>query len=406
MPAHDLSACPRRRGRSPFPALAAVAATVALTAATASPAAAEAREPAPASRAEIQRALDAMVAAGAPGVTARITDENGTWTATSGVADLDSGTPMPANGAFRPASVTKSLVATVVLQLEDEDALSLDDTLGELLPGTVPGGDGVTVNRLLNHTSGLPDYIEDPLFEDPEDYTRRGFTPEELVEIADRQDPSAEPGEFAYSNTNYVLLGMIVEELTGNTLGDELGDRVLRPAGMDRSYLPVRETGLPGEHASGYYRLAGRQDLTEATEIDPSFAWAAYGLVSTPEDVAGFYRALWDGDLLPAASLAKMREMVPGPNFFMSGYGLGLERMDLTCTSPEGHTGSIPGFSTFAFLTGDGDRQVTVSANAFLLDASATPMILAALDVLNLGLCGEPFTPPQAMEQAGPLAPA
>jgi D-alanyl-D-alanine carboxypeptidase len=399
MPAPAPSAPTRRR--HPFRVPAAVVAA-ALTAVAAPPAAADAGGPDPAPRAEIQRALDAVVAAGAPGATARITDENGTWTATSGTADLDTGAPMPANGAFRAASVTKSLVATVVLQLEDEGALALDDPLDELLPGALPGGGDVTVYQLLTHTGGLADYIADPLFQDPENYLRRGFTPEELVEIAARQEPHGAPGELAYANVNYVLLGMVVEELTGDTLGDALTDRVLEPAGMHRSYLPVHETGLRGRHASGYYRLAGQQDLTEATELDPSFAWAAYGLVSTPKDIERFYRALWDGDLLPAASLARMREMVPGPDFFVSGYGLGLERMDLTCTRPEGHTGSMPGFSTFAFLTPDGERQVTISINAFLLDASATPMILAALDVLNLEFCGEPFTFPQGAERAAP----
>lgn len=404
MPTPDRSAPTHPRRRHPFRTPAVVVAAATLTAVATPPAAAEARGPDPAPRAEIQQALDAMVAAGAPGAAARITDEHGTWTATSGVADLDSGAPMPVNGAFRAASVTKSLVATLVLQLEDEGALALDASLDELLPGAVPGSGDTTVYQLLTHTSGLPDYIADPLFQDREDYLWRGFTPEELVEIAGRQEPTTDPGELAYSNTNYVLLGMIVEKLTGDTLSDALADRVLKPAGMHRSYLPVHETGLRGKHASGYYRPAGQQDLTEATEFDPSFAWAAYGLVSTPKDLEGFYRALWDGELLPAASLAKMREMVPGPDFFVSGYGLGLERMDLTCTSPEGHTGGIPGFSTFAFQTPEGDRQVTISANVHLLDTSATPMILGALDVLNLEFCGEPFVLPQEAEHAGPLA--
>ncbi|MER5997161.1 serine hydrolase domain-containing protein [Nonomuraea angiospora] len=147
------------------------------------------------------------MAAGAPGVPARIDDDRGTWIGTGGTADLDTREPMPSEARFRVASVTKSMVAAVVLQLVQESRLSLDEPIGKRLPGQIDGGDRITVRELLNHTGGLATYDHAAEFADPEQYGKRTYTPRQLTDEAERL-PRPERGRFSYSNTGYILLGL------------------------------------------------------------------------------------------------------------------------------------------------------------------------------------------------------
>ncbi|SDN22962.1 serine hydrolase domain-containing protein [Allokutzneria albata] len=329
----------------------------------------------------LQASLDEMTKNGAPGVVAQLRDGGRTWTGRSGVGDLDRGTPVPLNARFRAGSVTKSLVAAVVLQLVGEGRLGLDQ----------PVLDDITVRALLNNTSGLPDYLSDPVFADPRVYGKRTFTPDELIEIALRHKRGT---GWKYSNTNYVVLGRLVERTTGEPLGEELARRVLRPAGMRSTFLPATFPRIPGPHATGYY-LHGdithnpdpQPQLQPLTEINPSFAWAAYGLVSTTDDLQRFYDALLSGKLLPAALLKEMQQTVPTGNPAFPGYGLGLERVDLTCGAAWGHTGSIPGYMTFAFAREDGRRQFTFSINAQVLDRSSGRFLAPGFAALEKALC-------------------
>jgi D-alanyl-D-alanine carboxypeptidase len=301
-------------------------------------------------RTDIQRELDAMVTAGVPGVVLTVRDGERSWRAEAGVADLDTGAPLPRNGRFRIASLTKQLVATVVLQLWNQGRLAPEDTLGELLPGLVPGAEGVRVEQLLHNTSGLADYVAAPEFADPAEYVWNRYTPEELVGLADELGHGT-PGGWGYSNTNFILLGMIIERVTGDDLADQLRNRVFRPAGMHATELP-RHPFVRGPHASGHYRI-GAGPRVELTELNPSFAWAAYGAVSTAEDLHRFQSALAGGRLLPAALAERMRtDAVETGNPAWPRYGLGAEEMYTTCgVRLWGHTGAIPGYSTLAFAT-------------------------------------------------------
>ncbi|SHH08467.1 D-alanyl-D-alanine carboxypeptidase [Streptoalloteichus hindustanus] len=343
-------------------------------------------------RAAIQRELDRSVAEGAPGATALVAEGSTRWRTTSGVADLDTRAPMPADGRFRAASLTKSMVATVVLQLVDERRLRLADPVASVLPGVVPRGDRITVEQLLRHTSGLPDYINVPEMADPAVYGRRTFTPRQLVDFALRQAPVGEPGQkFSYSNANYILLGMIIERLTGG-LADALRERVFGPADMRASYFPVTFPFLVGPHASGYYLAAGR--MTKVTELNPSFAWAAYAVVSTPSDIQRFYRALLTGRLLPARLVETMRVTVPTGKEPWSGYGLGLETLKTTCgVTAWGHTGSIPGFVSMAFSSEDGQRQVIATLNVQSADREFGKIAMPVLNAVNTVFCGVPYVP-------------
>jgi D-alanyl-D-alanine carboxypeptidase len=338
----------------------------------------------------IQAELDLMVAAGTPGVVVTVAHADGRWRAEAGVSDVDTGGRLPRDGLFRAGSLTKSMVATVVLALVHEEKLSLTGSLGELLPGAVPGGDGIRVEQLLNHTSGLADYVSAPEFTDPARYTSRTYSPTRLVQMANSLG-HGEPGvAWKYSNTNYILLGMIVEKVTLHTLSQELRRRVFLPAGMSRSDLPTTAPYLAGPHASGYYRIDPVPRF-ELTELNPSFAWASYGVVSTATDVQRFYRALFSGKLLPPELVRRMYEDAPATNNpVWPHYGLGLEEMHTTCgVTLWGHTGAIPGYQTYAFATLDGKRQVTVSANLF--SPKDGRQALRAVNTINIEFCGEPW---------------
>ncbi len=353
---------------------------------------------------QVQQALDAMVKAGAPGALARVDDTTGSWTLTSGTADLTTRRDIPHDARFRIASLTKGVVATTILRLAETGRLELDRPVATWLPGAIHDADRITVRRLLNHTSGLADYLDHPSFRDPQSYTRRTWQPQQLVALADGLPRAHPPGErFTYANAGYILLGLLIEKVTGNRLGDEIEHRVLRPAGMTRTRLPLTDPHLHGPHATGYLLPEGA-DATDPgalepfTKINPSFAWAAYGLVSDARDVNRFYQALFSGRLIGPASLEQMRTAVDtrqAPVF--PHYGLGLATAGLTCGEKWGGTGSIPGYVTFAFADRDGKRRMTISVNVQRNDPKAGEMLIHGVDALNRYFCGTPYP-------AGPVA--
>jgi len=198
-------------------------------------------------RAALQRDLDAIHAAGATGVQGSVRGRHERLTARSGVADLRTGRPVPRGGYFRMGSNTKTFVATLVLQLVAEGRLSLDDTVERWLPGIVAGngndGRTVTVRHLLQHTSGLYNYTNDlNELASPEGYESvrfRSWRPTELVAMAMRHPPNFAPGtHWDYSNTGYILVGMIIEAVTGRTWDIEVRDRVIRPLGLRHTFSP------------------------------------------------------------------------------------------------------------------------------------------------------------------------
>jgi D-alanyl-D-alanine carboxypeptidase len=321
---------------------------------------------------ELRGLLDQIVAAGAPGGAALVKDEYGVRQAASGLADLRTRRPMRPGLNYRAASVTKSFVATVMLQLVAEGRLSLSDTVEHWLPGILPYGDQVTIRQLLNHTSGVPEYLLVPLLElyASKQGQFRSWTPRELVALVADQPPLFPPGTtYSYSNTNYVLAGLIVEAATGNKLGHELTGRIIRPLRLRDTFFPVNRPDIPGRNARGYSLPLGDQGpvldgpLLDFTVYNPSLAWAAGNLVSDLGDLARFFRALLGGRLLSPALLAEMTTTVPiGQG---AGYGLGLLVLDTPCGRLIGHDGGIPGFITIVLSTQDGRRQFGVMVNQF-----------------------------------------
>jgi len=311
----------------------------------------------------------AVVAAGLPGLA--VSAPGGE--AAAGLANLETGEPLTPQHRFRIGSVSKTFIATVVLQLVDEGALALDGEAGPVAPG-------ISVRQLLNHTSGLPnpDVLQDmdTLFEPyRRDPTHRWeMSPHELLESALEQPRLFPPGDgWSYAGTNYLALGLLVEETTGTRIQEQLRTRVIEPLGLENTDLPDEITATKGL-ARGYLPadnpvLPGPEPV-DVTELDLPFNWAGGGVVSTPGDVARFLEALLGGDVLPAGLRAEMLRTVPSDWPETDEYGLGIGRVTSlmrTVASPcgpaWGHLGFSAGYITVALASEDGSRQVVVTAN-------------------------------------------
>ncbi|MGH4033138.1 serine hydrolase domain-containing protein [Actinomycetota bacterium Odt1-20B] len=326
-----------------------------------------------------QRAMDAMVAGGVPGVTAAAVDKGRAWQGTSGVGNLRTGTPRGADDRFRMGSITKTFVATVLLQMEAEGRLDLDDTVEHWLPGLVRGngndGRRITVRQLLNHTSGLFNYTSDPEF--AHDNLLEGFpahrydthTPRELIRVALSHKPDFTPGtKHSYSNTGYILAGLIIEKVSGNSYRHEIRERVINPLGLRTTRLPGADPFLPKPSSRAYSKLSRDPAATrihDVTENDASWAWAAGEGISTTGDLNRFFSALMGGKLLPEKQLAEMQTTVstPGDPLY-SGYGLGLYSVRTSCHAKLwSHSGGTPGSETETVTTPDGRHTLTYNRN-------------------------------------------
>ncbi|MFE4755314.1 serine hydrolase domain-containing protein [Streptomyces mirabilis] len=340
--------------RRAVPAAAAVAVGVMTMGALAPPAASAATRPH-----TVQRGLNALVHTdGVPAALASVQDRGGRTRAyTAGVGDLATGAKVPRDGQVRVGSNTKTFTAVVVLQLVGEGKIGLDAPVDAYLRGLVRGdgidGRQITVRQLLQHTSGLPNYskyLSDDI---------RYYDPRELLDLALQHKADFAPGtNWAYSNTNYLVAGLIVQKVTGRSLAEEIDQRVIKRIGLRHTYFPA-----PGEemiregHPRGYYQDSAGAPLVDATEWDPSWAWAAGQMVSTNSDLNRFFSALLAGRLLPKAQLEQMRTTVPAGYPFPAGarYGLGLVSTPLSCGGVYwGHGGSMTGYETRGGVTEDG----------------------------------------------------
>ncbi|MFD0684237.1 serine hydrolase domain-containing protein [Actinomadura fibrosa] len=322
--------------------------------------------------AKVRAAATGLVADGAPGVLIMTRRDGRVAHTAAGVSDTATGRPMDHRLLFRAASVTKSFTSTVVLQLAAEHRLSLDDTVERWLPGLVRGngndGSKITIRRLLAQTSGLNDYTPDPrVMTDP----RRMWEPSELVGIAVEKAPLYAPGTgWNYSNTNYVLAGMIIERASGRTAGAEFARRIFRPLGLRHTSYPAQtdftaSSAFPGPYVHGYY--GGFGDVS--TAISTSSARTSGGIISTVDDLARFHRALFTGRLLPARQMRELTTVRPvNDDGVVEDYGLGVARIAFSCGRAWGHDGGFPGYRTWTYTSADGRRQAVITYNTSTLE--------------------------------------
>jgi D-alanyl-D-alanine carboxypeptidase len=330
--------------------------------------------------------LDAVVASGSPGALVLVDDGPDRAEAVSGVAVLRGRVPLRAVDRFRAGSITKTLVAVLVLQLVAEHRLRLGDTVKRWLPGLVPNGGQITLRELLAHRSGLSDYAgEAALLRQIASEPRRRWSPGELIRLALAMGPVAPVGKrFAYASTNYVLLGLILERATGTTLERQLHRRIIAPLGLrDTSFSPGAR--IPGRHANGYTlsahdgivgSLATARDRSTASA---SWAWAAGAIVSTAPDLSRFFAALLQGRLLPDRLLALMRPPTGGR------YGLALAAFQTPCGIAIGHTGNLLGTVSAAWSSLDGRHRIVAMTNSYPLSPDTDTAFRRLLDTAYCG---------------------
>ncbi|MGW7416910.1 serine hydrolase domain-containing protein [Streptomyces sp. NPDC054863] len=358
------------------------AAALAGSAALAAPATAQVRERTAADpHAQTRAAVDALVRDGVPGVVVRAEGPGGSraWTDTAGVGDLTTGRERHAQDRFRIGSITKTFTATVLLQLEAEGKLSLDDRVEKWLPGVVRGhghdGRKITLRQVLQHTSGIYSYTSDPEFVRQRmsvaflENRYESLPVRRLVKVAMGHAPDFAPGtKWQYSNTNYLLAGMVVEKATGRSYESEIERRIIRPLKLRGTSAPHDETRLPQPSSRAYSKLSADPAATkkyDVTELNPTLAGAAGAMVSSTADLNRFYRALLTGGLLPQQQLKEMKTTVPvSPDYPHIGYGLGIYEQKLSCGKAVwGHTGGIHGSATHAGTTEDGRKSVALNLN-------------------------------------------
>lgn len=321
-----------------------------------------------ADHARLQKLLQRLTTVdGAPGALAEVRDRRGSTVLTSGVANVKSRAPVHRDSRFRIGSMTKMFTATAMLQLVGEHRVDLEAPVERYLPGVVRGNgnDGrvTTVRQLLQHTSGLPDFLD---YLKPQDVVKDPLAhhdTRDLVNMALEHPPVFEPGtDWDYSNTGYLLAGMIIEKVTGHTYGEEIRERIIEPLHLRETYVPC-SSAIPGPHPRGYAQPGEDAPLLDITKIDPSVGGTAGGMISSSTDVNRFLGALLRGDLLRPAELREMMKTRPTGNADGRAYGLGLESRPLPGGGLYwGHTGDFLGYETMAGATVNG-RQATVMVN-------------------------------------------
>jgi D-alanyl-D-alanine carboxypeptidase len=376
----------------------------------------------PAYAAAVQEKITAAMTANViPGAVLRISSPTqGEWTGTFGTGTIGRNDPLSVDDHFRAGSITKTMTSTVILQLVQEGKLALDDTIGTFRRG-VPNGDRITIAQLAEMRSGLYSYTFDPRFNETLDNDPgKAWTPDELLAIAFAHPPDAEPGTtFEYSNTNIVLLGVVIEQLTGEPLEKVFAERIFTPLGLTQTSLPVRtDATIPDPHPQGYSfgtnvstiqsyalpadqqaaALAGTLKPNDETDANPSWTWAAGGAISTVPDLFTYVQALVGGRLLdPATQKVRMDSIRPTDPAHpdAAGYGIGIAKFGPLL----GHDGQIPGFMTFTGQDPATGLTITIATNLATVpsgEGSALTLVKAILPIFypNLQPPGNPAAVP------------
>ncbi|WP_202456524.1 MULTISPECIES: serine hydrolase domain-containing protein [unclassified Streptomyces] len=372
----------------------AVFAALGATTAVAEPVSGTTADPAP-----VRAALDRTVAAGAPGAFAVVHDRDDAdrdLRVAVGKSNL-SGTPMKTHQRFRVGSNTKMFTSVLVLRLAEQGRIDLDRPLRDYLPAdTLPADWDMTGRQVLQHRSGIFDHTND-LLEQPGEETTSAFEqrirntvyrPAELVALSVKHGKQFTPGSrYSYSNTNYVLLGMAVEHITGTSYAQALRTQIIEPLGLRKtSYVVPRKT-IAGTHVTGYLTNDDRtKPLLDSTEQNGSWVGSAGAVISSAADLDTFLSALLAGDaggLVSDASVQQMTTALPTPTAKVS-YGLGLREITLSCGKVYGHGGIVQGYQTQSFATRDGRRTVVAVANA----SNNSGVTQALTNTLEPAFCG------------------
>ena len=347
--------------------------------------------------AQLRTSLDAVHEAGMYGIYSQVRDGRSVWSGASGVADVRTGRPVRPGMEHRVGSVSKAFTSAALIQQVRAGRLGLDDPIGRYLPKLVPGerGKAVTVRMLLNHTSGIGDYVASAFPSlarnsgaDISRYRFRTLAPTQLARWGLAAQPT-QRGTWSYSNTNYVLAGLILRKVTGTDPQRYITRNVIHRAGLHHTYFP-RSPRIRGPHSGAYESLYGLLDPPkDFSTYDMSWANTAGALVSTMSDLEKFYRALLGGKIVDRAGLAEMQKTVSEGDGTTARYGLGIYRLHLPCGDFWGHDGAVWGMGTYALSSPDGRRQVALGFNLMKyerIDENGNPEPSKIDDALNAHL--------------------
>lgn len=347
-----------------------------------------------------------LVDAGYPAALAAVSDSKGESAgAAVGKGSLETGQAPAMDGEVRVGSNTKTFVAVVVMQLVQEGKVGLDEQIETYLPGLIRGegidGSKITVRQLLQHTSGLPEYADTYRSSNAEvtENMQHYVPPRDLLDTALGKPAQFEPGtQWKYTNTNYIVLGMLIERVSQRPLGEQINERIVKKLGLSHTYFPGNgEKKLHGPHPQGYH-LSAEGKLEDMTDLDTSLAWAAGGMVSTPGELNTFFQAVLDGRLLSQSSIDEMKNgAVDASSHLGPGrvYGLGLVGTSLTCGGTSwGHGGDIDGYHSGNAVGPDGTAAIfavtalpTDIADQSNLESSAKEKYQLVEDAVDATLC-------------------
>lgn len=301
---------------------------------------------------------DVMSSENVPGVIVGVwVPGKGTWIEAKGKADVKTGRAIEEGDGVRIASNTKPFTATVILQLVDEGKLSLDDKPEKFVKG-VPHGNEITIRQVCNMTSGIFSFTEDEQFD--KEFTENplmALTPQQEVDIALKHEPYFPPGQgWHYSDTNYEILGMIIEKVTGNKAGEEITRRIIEPLGLKNTSFPVTPD-IAGKHSNGYVYMDGK-GLVDYTRLNPDIPWTGGAIVSSLSDMKIWAKALAEGKLLSKKMFAEQIDWVD-TGAGATKYGLGVMNVDGFI----GHHGAIFGFNSVFLYYPEEEATIVVFAN-------------------------------------------
>ncbi|MFI0844346.1 serine hydrolase domain-containing protein [Mesorhizobium sp. IMUNJ 23232] len=321
--------------------------------------------------AQVQRGLQQLVEAedGPPGAIVTLFRDGDLTVLSAGRADVMSDDTPQADQYMRIASITKAFSAAVALHLVQEGQLTLDDTIGRHLPNLPAAWSAVTIRQALNHTSGLPDYLRSKGIADYVASNPRGYVhPNQIIDWVREEPLDFAPGsQYAYSNTDNIVVGLISEAVTKKSYGALLQDIVFGPANLTHTSFPTTDISLPSPAIRGYVVEPGSEPNDVTSFLSPSGAWASGAIVSTPSELSAFIRADLGMKFFGPAQQVQQMQFVsgdsspPGPGLNESG--LGLFRYTTPCGVVYGHTGNFPGYTQWAASTADGTRSVTTTLN-------------------------------------------
>ena len=342
----------------------------------------------------LQGWLDELVAspeANIPGAALYVeTPTFGPWIGVAGLGNLESKAAMRPDDRFRAGSAMKPFVAVVTLQLVEEGLFSLDDPLPALAPDATAAkfadSDKITVRMLLNHTSGIGEWLTQAMYGEIAANPKRVWKVEEFLDVAAKEGPVFAPGQgWAYNNTEYLLLGLVIEQATGSSWREEVRQRIIEPLKLENTLLPEPgDPSMPGDHAHGYLFIEGK--MADFTEVDPSMAGACGGhaLITTTTDLARFIQAVLAGELFKNDQTLNEMLTFVDVELVEGGYGLGLMKFIIPGDIEViGHTGGTAGFHVEAFQVPS--RGITFALGVNTMVPSMAPVFLPALKLLLPG---------------------